>query len=99
MKARRIALFLVAILVFLTFTVYIVGGSDDSIIVNGADVILTPPVGRKVGEALRQVQAFQHVRKTKGAEACPAGWEPGKPTLKIGPNLVVKVWEIWKPGE
>ncbi len=60
--------------------------------------ILTPPVGRKVSEAIRQIKAFQHVRATKGAEACPAGWEPGKPTLKVGPDLVGKVWKIWKPG-
>jgi len=61
--------------------------------------ILTPPVGRQVKESIRQVQAFQLVRATKGAEACPAGWEPGKPTLKVGPELVGKVWEVWKPGE
>ena len=61
--------------------------------------ILTPPVGRKVTESIRQLQAFQHVRETKGAEACPAGWEPGEPTLKIGPDLVGKVWEVWKPSE
>jgi peroxiredoxin (alkyl hydroperoxide reductase subunit C) len=61
--------------------------------------VLTPPVGRKVSESLRQLQAFQHVRETKGAEACPAGWEPGQPTLKVGPDLVGKVWEIWKPTE
>ncbi len=61
--------------------------------------ILTPPVGRKVAETVRQLQAFQHVRKTKGAEACPAGWEPGKPTLKVGPDLVGRVWEVWKPTE
>ena len=61
--------------------------------------MLTPPVGRKVAESIRQLQAFQHVRKTKGAEACPAGWEPGQPTLKIGPELVGKVWQIWKPNE
>jgi alkyl hydroperoxide reductase subunit AhpC len=61
--------------------------------------ILNPPVGRKVAESIRQVQAFQHVRKTKGAEATPAGWEPGKPTLKVGPALVGRVWEVWKPGE
>jgi alkyl hydroperoxide reductase subunit AhpC len=61
--------------------------------------ILTPPVGRKVAESIRQVQAFQHVRKTMGAEATPAGWEPGKSTLKVGPDLVGKVWEVWKPGE
>lgn len=61
--------------------------------------MLTPPVGRKVAESIRQLQAFQHVRKTKGAEACPAGWEPGQPTLKVGPELVGKVWQIWKPNE
>jgi len=61
--------------------------------------ILTPPVGRKVSESIRQVKAFQHVRKMKGAEACPAGWEPGLPTLKPGPDLVGKVWKVWKPTE
>ncbi len=44
----------------------------------------------RVEESIRQVQAFQHVRATKGAEACPSGWEPGKPTLKPGPDLVGK---------
>ena len=61
--------------------------------------ILTPPVGRKVTESIRQLQAFQHVRKTKGAEVCPAGWEPGQPVLEVGPDLVGKVWEVWKPTE
>jgi alkyl hydroperoxide reductase subunit AhpC len=59
--------------------------------------VMTPPVGRKIEETIRQVHAFQHVRKTKGAEACPAGWEPGKLTLKPGPDLVGKVWKVWKP--
>ena len=57
---------------------------------------LTPPVGRNVSELIRQVQAFQHVRNTKGAEAAPSGWQPGKPTLKPGPDLVGKVWDVWK---
>ena len=57
--------------------------------------VLTPPVGRSVAETVRQVQAFQHVRET--GEATPAGWKPGKPTLKPGPKLVGKVWEVWKP--
>ncbi len=61
--------------------------------------VLTPPVGRKVSEAVRQVQAYQHVRETKGAEVCPAGWEPGKPVLKVGPDLVGKVWKVWKPED
>jgi peroxiredoxin (alkyl hydroperoxide reductase subunit C) len=59
--------------------------------------VLTPPVGRNVAESIRQLQAFQHVQATEGKEATPAGWEPGKPTLKPGPDLVGKVWEVWKP--
>jgi len=56
--------------------------------------IMTPPVGRNVSELIRQVQAFQHVRKT--GEATPSGWRPGKPTLTPGPALVGKVWKVWK---
>ncbi len=58
--------------------------------------ILTPPVGRNVSELFRQIQAFQLVRKSKGSEATPSGWQPGKPTLKPGPDLVGKVWKEWK---
>ena len=57
---------------------------------------LTPPVGRNVVELIRQIKAFQHVRKTGGAEAMPSGWQPGKPTLTPGPDMVGKVWEAWK---
>jgi peroxiredoxin (alkyl hydroperoxide reductase subunit C) len=59
--------------------------------------VLTPPVGRNVSELIRQVQAFQHVRETGGGEATPSGWQPGKLTLKPGPDLVGKVWTVWKP--
>ena len=59
--------------------------------------VLTPPVGRNFAEMTRQIQAYQHVAKTKGAEATPAGWRPGDPTLKPGPDLVGKVWTVWKP--
>jgi alkyl hydroperoxide reductase subunit AhpC len=58
--------------------------------------VLTPPVGRHVAETLRQIQAFQLVRESKGAEATPSGWKPGKMTLKPGPELVGRVWEVWK---
>jgi peroxiredoxin (alkyl hydroperoxide reductase subunit C) len=58
--------------------------------------VLTPPVGRNVGETTRQVQAFQLVRESKGAQATPSGWRPGKPTLEPGPDLVGRVWEVWK---
>ena len=61
--------------------------------------VMTPPVGRAIGETIRQLQAFQHVRASKGTEACPAGWRPGKLTLKPGPDLVGKVWQVWKPGD
>lgn len=57
--------------------------------------VLTPPVGRNVSELFRQVQAFQLVRESGGAEATPSGWVPGKPTLKVGPALVGKVWKEW----
>lgn len=59
--------------------------------------VMTPPVGRQMAETIRQLKAFQHVRATKGAEACPAGWEPGKKTLKPGPDLVGQVWKVWSP--
>ena len=55
--------------------------------------VLTPPVGRNVNETIRQVQAFQLVRETKGKEATPSGWRPGKKTLKPGIDLVGKVWQ------
>jgi peroxiredoxin (alkyl hydroperoxide reductase subunit C) len=67
---------------------------DPDGIVQGFEV-LTPPVGRNVNETLRQIQAFQLVRNSKGSEATPSGWKPGKITLKPGPALVGKVWEVW----
>ena len=68
---------------------------DPDGIVQGYEV-LTPPVGRNVNETLRQIQAYQHVRKTGAVEVCPSGWKPGKTVLKPGPELVGKVWEAWK---
>ena len=56
--------------------------------------IMTAEVGRNVSELIRQVQAFQHVAAT--GEVTPAGWQPGRPTLKPGPALVGKVWKEWK---
>ena len=57
--------------------------------------VLTPEVGRNPAELLRQVKAFQHVVET--GEVTPSGWEPGDPTLSPGPDLVGKVWKVWKP--
>ena len=68
---------------------------DPDGIVQGFEV-LTPPVGRNVSETIRQIQAFQLVRQSKGGEATTSGWKPGKATLKPGPDLVGKVWEVWK---
>jgi len=61
--------------------------------------ILAPAVGRNVDELMRQMKAFQKVRESKGKEATPAGWQPGQATLKIGPDLVGKVFEQWKPDK
>jgi len=60
--------------------------------------VLTPPVGRRFAETVRQVQAYQLVRASKGTEATPAGWQPGDSTLKPGPALVGNVWKVWKPS-
>ena len=60
--------------------------------------VMTPPVGRQLAETIRQVQAFQLVRASKGTEATPAGWMPGEPVLKPGPDLVGNVWKVWKPS-
>ena len=69
---------------------------DPDGIIQGFEV-LSPPVGRNVGETLRQIQAFQLVREKKGTEATPSGWKPGKKTLKPGPDLVGNVWKEWNP--
>ena len=71
---------------------------DPDGVIQGYEV-LTPPVGRNVSETLRQIQAFQLVRASKGTEATPSGWKPGKQTLKPGPDLVGNVWKIWKTSE
>lgn len=68
---------------------------DPDGVIQGYEV-LTPPVGRNVAESIRQVQAFQLVRESKGTQATPSGWRPGKPTLTPGPDLVGNVWKVWK---
>jgi len=67
---------------------------DPDFIVRAMEV-LTAEVGRNPNELLRQVKAFQHVRKT--GEVTPSGWQPGQVTLTPGPDLVGKVWKVWKP--
>ena len=68
---------------------------DPDGVIQGFEV-LSPPVGRNITETMRQIEAFQLVRDSKGTEAAPAGWRPGKPTLKPGKDLVGRVWEEWK---
>lgn len=41
------------------------------------------PVGRSVDETIRLVQAFQFT--DENGEVCPAGWTPGKKTMKPHP--------------
>ena len=59
---------------------------DPDGVIQGMEV-LTPPVGRRLSETIRQIQAFQLVRESKGTEATPSGWKPGKKTLKPGLDL------------
>lgn len=71
---------------------------DPDGIIQGFEV-LTPSVGRNVKESIRQIQAFQLVRNSKGTEATPSGWTPGKATLKPTPDLVGNVWKVWKVNQ
>lgn len=68
---------------------------DPDGIIQGFEV-LTPPVGRNVGETLRQIQAFQLVRESRGTKATPSGWAPGRKVLEPNPGLVGNVWKEWK---
>lgn len=61
--------------------------------------VQAPPIGRNMDEAIRQLQALQMVRKAQGKEVAPAGWKPGKETLKPGEDLVGNVWKEWKPSD
>ena len=58
--------------------------------------VLAPAVGRNVAEMIRQIRACQYVR-ARPKEATPAGWEPGKKSLKPGEELVGKVCDMWAP--
>ncbi|MFZ0493263.1 MAG: thioredoxin-dependent peroxiredoxin, partial [Acidimicrobiia bacterium] len=60
--------------------------------------VMTPPVGRRLAETIRQIHMFQLARGVGGTQATPAGWMPGDPTLKPGPALVGRVWEVRNRG-
>lgn len=53
-----------------------------------------PALGRNADELLRQIQALRHARET--GEVMPSCWMPGQKTLTAGPELVGKVWEVWR---
>ncbi len=61
--------------------------------------VLTPPVGRNVSETLRQIQAYQLVRKSGGTQATPSGWKPGGKVLNPNIDLVGNVWKEWNPKD
>jgi peroxiredoxin (alkyl hydroperoxide reductase subunit C) len=67
---------------------------DPNFVVRALEIV-SPEVGRNPKELLRQIKAFQNFEST--GEVAPSGWEPGAKTLKPGPELVGKVWEVWKP--
>lgn len=47
-------------------------------------------IGRNISELVRKLQAAQFVRE-HGDQVCPAGWQPGKDTLRPGLDLVGKI--------
>ena len=47
-------------------------------------------IGRSAREILRKLRASRYVREHEG-EVCPAEWEPGKETLKVGLDLVGRI--------
>ena len=61
--------------------------------------VLTPPVGRNVAEALRQIKAYQLVRESEGTQVTPSGWQPGGRTLQPGVDLVAKIADHWTVEE
>ena len=50
------------------------------------------PVGRDVDEILRLVQAFQYT--DVHGEVCPAGWRPGKKTMKPNPDESKEYFQV-----
>jgi len=67
---------------------------DPDGVLQAAEVVV-PALGRNVNELIRQVAALRHARET--GEVMPSCWMPGKKTLKPGPELVGRVWEVWQP--
>jgi peroxiredoxin (alkyl hydroperoxide reductase subunit C) len=68
---------------------------DPDGVIQGFEVLTTARGPQRLRDP-QQIQAFQHVRASKGTQATPSGWRPGKPVLQPNPDLVGKVWENWK---
>jgi len=66
---------------------------DPEGLIQAAEVVAAP-VGRNCEELLRTLRALQHVRAT--GEATPCNWQVGQMTLRPGPALVGRVWEVWR---
>ena len=56
--------------------------------------ILSDPLGRDVGETIRQLRALQYHQAT--GDYMPCGWEPGKPTLTKEQSRSGEIWKEWK---
>ena len=56
--------------------------------------VVAEPVGRDIGEALRQLRALQHHQAT--GDYMPCGWDPGKPTLSKEHSRSGEIWKEWK---
>jgi peroxiredoxin (alkyl hydroperoxide reductase subunit C) len=56
--------------------------------------IVADPIGRSIGEVLRQLRALQHHQAT--GDYMPCGWEPGKPTLTKDQSRSGEIWKEWK---
>ncbi len=61
--------------------------------------IYDAPIGRNFDELVRMIEAAQYVRESKGTEAAPANWKPGKTTLKPSSEIAGKIHQIWNPSE
>ena len=55
------------------------------------------PVGRSVDEAKRVLQAVQYV--AEHGEVCPAGWNPGDPTMVADPNKSMEYFRAQARGQ
>jgi len=59
--------------------------------------LIDTTIGEKRREAGEMAEEGIGCGRPTGAVVTPSGWEPGKPTLKPGPDLAGKVWKVWKP--